>query len=224
MSPVMLQGVWRQAGVIRQDTIRSMIAERRNRSHAKRTQEPAQTMKTLGIFRHAKSDWNDARLRDFDRPLNERGRKGAALMGLHIREHGVGWNRVLASPAVRVTQTLDLACEAAGETPPITWDRRIYLASSATLIDILREQEGDPQSIILVGHNPGLEDLIFDLVPDNGQSPLRDIVEDKLPTAAYAILELDIDTWSQTDMGCARLVYLKRPRDLDPALGPGNQF
>ncbi len=181
-------------------------------------------MKTLGIFRHAKSDWNDARLRDFDRPLNKRGRKGAAIMGLHIRDHGVGWSRVLASPAVRVTQTLDLACEAAGETPPITWDRRIYLASSATLVDVLREQDGDPRSIMMVGHNPGLEDLIFDLVPDDGQSPLRDIVEEKLPTAAYAVLELDIPSWDKVDLGCARLVHLTRPRDLDPALGPNVEY
>ncbi|SFG00070.1 phosphohistidine phosphatase [Novosphingobium sp. CF614] len=178
-------------------------------------------MKTLGIFRHAKSDWNDARLRDFDRPLNKRGRKGAAVMGKHIRDHAVGWKRVLASPAVRVTQTIELAGEAAGETPPITWDRRIYLANSATLMDVLREQEGDPPSIILVGHNPGLEDLIFDLVPDDGSSPLRDIVEDKFPTAAYAVLELDIERWADLEEGCGHLLHLTRPRDLDPALGPG---
>lgn len=177
-------------------------------------------MKILGIFRHAKSDWNDARLRDFDRPLNKRGRKGAAIMGKHIVEHAVGWKRVLASPAVRVTQTIDIAGEAAGETPPVDWDRRIYLASSATLMDVLREQEGDPASIMMVGHNPGLEDLIFDLVPDDGSSPLRDIVEEKLPTAAYAVLELNIDKWSDIDEGCGRLVHLVRPRDLDPSLGP----
>lgn len=177
-------------------------------------------MKTLGIFRHAKSDWHDARLRDFDRPLNKRGRKGAALMGLHIRDQAVGWKRVLASPAVRVTQTIELAGESTGEMPPITWDRRIYLASSATLLDLLREQTGDPESIMLVGHNPGLEDLIFDLVPDDGHSPMRDMVEEKFPTAAYAVVELDIDTWDALSEGSGRLVHLTRPRDLDPELGP----
>jgi len=177
-------------------------------------------MKILGLFRHAKSDWNDARLRDFDRPLNKRGRKGAALMGKHIAHHGIKWDRIIASPAVRVTQTIEIAEEAAGGAPPINWDRRIYLASSATLLDILRGQEGDPGSIIMVGHNPGLEDLIFDLVPDDGSSPLRDVVEEKFPTAAYAVLELDIDSWSEIDDGCARLVHLVRPRDIDPNLGP----
>lgn len=177
-------------------------------------------MKTLGIFRHAKSDWNDARLRDFDRPLNKRGRAGAAIMGKHIREHAVGWKRILASPAVRVTQTIELAGEAAGETPPITWDRRIYLANSATLMDVLREQDDNPRSILLVGHNPGLEDLIFDLVPDDGSSPQRDVVEDKFPTAAYAVVQLEIETWAELAENCGRLVHLVRPRDLDASLGP----
>lgn len=177
-------------------------------------------MKTLGLFRHAKSDWNDARLRDFDRPLNRRGRKGAAIMGKHIKDYGRKWSRVIASPAVRVTQTIELAAEAAGSTPPIIWDRRIYLANSLTLLDLLREQEGNPESIIMVGHNPGLEDLIFDLVPDDGSSPLRDIVEEKFPTATFAVLELAINRWDEVEEGCARLVHLMRPRDIDPELGP----
>lgn len=177
-------------------------------------------MKTLGLFRHAKSDWNDARLRDFDRPLNKRGRTGAALMGVHIRDYGVLWRRILASPAVRVTQTIELAAEAAGQVPPLNWDRRIYLASSPTLMELLREQEGDPPTVLMVGHNPGLEDLIFDLVPDDGSSPLRDTVEDKFPTAAFAVLELDVESWREIDDGCARLVHLMRPRDLDARLGP----
>ena len=177
-------------------------------------------MKTLGLFRHAKSDWNDARLRDFDRPLNQRGRNGAGLMGIHIRDYGVLWKRIIASPAVRVTQTIELAAQAAGQTPPLNWDRRIYLASSPTLMELLREQDGDPATILMVGHNPGLEDLIFDLVPDDGTSPLRDVVEDKFPTAAFAVMELDIENWRDIDDGCARLVHLMRPRDLDPSLGP----
>lgn len=177
-------------------------------------------MKTLGLFRHAKSDWHDQRARDFDRPLNERGRKGASLMGKHIRDHGMKWGRIIASPAVRVTETIELAAKAAGGTPPVNWDRRVYLASSATLLDLLREQEGDPASILMIGHNPSLEDLIFDLVPDDGSSPLRDIVEEKFPTAAFAVLELDIDSWADLCEGCGRLIHLTRPRDLDASLGP----
>jgi phosphohistidine phosphatase len=181
-------------------------------------------MKTLSLFRHAKSDWNDARARDFDRPLNDRGRRGAMLMGRHIHQAGYPCARIIASPAARCAETIELASQAVGQTYPVIWDRRIYLASSATLIDLLQQQEGEPASLLMAGHNPGLEDLIFDLVPDDGSSPLRDIVEQKFPTAAYAVLELDVEQWSEVAEGCARLVHLTRPRDLDAELGPEPVF
>ena len=185
-------------------------------------------MKTLGLFRHAKSDWHDPRARDFDRPLNARGRKGAALMGGHMRDwcqaQGVRWDRILASPSVRTSETLEIA---AMNSPGggrlryvINWDRRIYLASSATLFDLLREEDAKVATVLMSGHNPGLEDLIFDLVPDDGSSPLRDEIEEKFPTAAFAVLELDIADWADLRANCARLVHLMRPRDLDPELGP----
>ena len=177
-------------------------------------------MKSLGLYRHAKSGWADPRARDFDRPLSERGRRGAVAMGRHIRDFGGHWERLIASPAVRCAETIELGYQAIGETYSVNWDRRIYLASSATLLDLLRETAGDPASLLMVGHNPGLEDLIFDLVPDDGSCPLRDIVEEKFPTAAFAVLELDIAQWAQAEPGCARLTHLTRPRDLDAALGP----
>lgn len=177
-------------------------------------------MKILGLFRHAKSDWQDPRARDFDRPLNARGRKGAAIMGKHVRDHGARWERMLSSPAIRCAETIEIACQAAGQPVAVQWDRRIYLASSVTLADLLREQAGDPASILMVGHNPGLEDLIFDLVPDDGSSPLRDVVEEKFPTASFAVLELDIDSWADLKDKCGKLVHLTRPRDLDAELGP----
>jgi phosphohistidine phosphatase len=181
-------------------------------------------VKTLGLFRHAKSGWADPRARDFDRPLSERGVRGAVLMGGHIRDfagdRGLRFDRVLASPAVRVAETIEHANKGAGASFAVEWDRRIYLASSATLIDLLREIDGDPAAVLMVGHNPGLEDVIFDLVPDDGSSPLRDEVEVKFPTAAFAVLELDVARWADLKDGCARLVALTRPRDLDASLGP----
>jgi phosphohistidine phosphatase len=189
-------------------------------------------MKTLGLFRHAKSDWGDARARDFDRPLNKRGRKGALVMGRHIHDFGQKWNRIIASPAVRAAETIEVAAVGAGRENgaggsggrakgfAVNWDRRIYLASSAVLIDLLREQDDALDAILMVGHNPGLEDLIFDLVPDDGSSPLRDLVEVKFPTASFAVLQLNVANWAAVRENCARLVHLTRPRDLDPALGP----
>jgi phosphohistidine phosphatase len=181
-------------------------------------------MKTLGLFRHAKSDWDDPRARDFDRPLNQRGRHWAPIMGDHIRQfcqaQGLVWNRIMSSPAARAAQTIELAAQGAGlahgAALAINWDRRLYLASSATLIDVLREMDEGLGSVLMVGHNPGLEDLIFDLVPEDGSSPLRDVVEVKFPTASFALLELDIARWADMDDGCARLTHLTRPRDLMP--------
>ena len=177
-------------------------------------------MKRLILLRHAKSDWNDPVARDFDRPLNRRGEKAALLMGQFAARRKMAFDMLVASPAVRVIQTLETFFSGYGERLDARWDRRIYLASSAVLLDLLREQEGNPPSILMAGHNPGLEDLIFDLVPDDGSSPLRDIVEQKFPTAAYAVLEIDIDDWADLAEGSARLVHLVRPRDLDPELGP----
>ena len=177
-------------------------------------------MKTLGLFRHAKSDWQDPRARDFDRPLNARGREGAAVMGRHVRDHGIHWDRMISSPAIRCAETIELACQAAGQPVAVQWDRRIYLASSATLLDLLRELDDSAGAVLMVGHNPGLEDLIFDLVPDDGSSPLRDVVEVKFPTASFGVLELAAEKWADLKERCGRLVHLTRPRDLDPALGP----
>ncbi len=177
-------------------------------------------MKVLGLYRHAKSGWADPRARDFDRPLSERGRRGAIAMGQHILDYSQSWDRIVASPAARCAETIELGYQATGQTYAVNWDRRIYLASSATLLDLLREVEGEPAALMMVGHNPGLEDLIFDLVPDDGSSPLRDVVEEKFPTAAFAVLELDVARWADAEANCARLIHLTRPRDLDPALGP----
>lgn len=178
------------------------------------------TVKTLALFRHAKSGWADPRSRDFERPLSERGERGALLMGRFIRDGGQRFDRVLSSPAVRCAETIELASKAFGRSFPVEWDRRIYLASSATLIDVLHELKDDPATVLMCGHNPGLEDLIFDLVPDDGSSPLRDEVEVKFPTASFAVLELAIERWADLAEGTARLTALTRPRDLDPSLGP----
>lgn len=173
-------------------------------------------MKLLGLLRHAKSDWDDLGLRDFDRGLNDRGRRGAALMGNHIREHGVKWEQVVASPAERVKRTL----EAARIDGNVVWQDKVYLASSATLLDVLSKVQGDPFSVLLSGHNPGLQELIFDLVPPEEENALFDAAATKYPTATYAVLELGIGDWSELRPNCGRLVHLARPRDLDPELGP----
>nr|WP_275950696.1 histidine phosphatase family protein [Croceibacterium selenioxidans] len=168
------------------------------------------------MLRHAKSDWSDMSQRDFDRGLNDRGRRGAAVVGEHIREYGVRWDTLLASPAERVKDTL----QAARLQIPIHWDERIYLAESSTLIHVLQGVEGDPDAVLLAGHNPGLQELVFDLVAAENENALFAEVAEKYPTATFAVLELDIGRWADCEPGCGTLVHLTRPRDLDSELGP----
>lgn len=178
-------------------------------------------MKTLILLRHAKSGWKDPVMRDFDRPLNEKGVKAAMAVGRKAQREGISADRLVASPAARVVQTLESFLPVFQQTLEPVWDRRIYLASPATLLDVARETPPSVGTLMLAGHNPGLEDLILDLVADDGSSPLRDIVEAKFPTAALARLRWDGDDWNQLGPNSdVKLDLLVCPRDLDPALGP----
>lgn len=174
-------------------------------------------MKTLTLLRHAKSDWTDAVQRDFDRPLNPRGQRAARTMGTYMAAQGLVFDHVLASPARRVRDTLDEVAKGYGKPLAPSFDDSIYLASSATLLDLLRETAVSVERLLLVGHNPGLEDLALELA-DDPDSPLRHEVEIKYPTATLAEIALDVESWSEAAKG--KLLRFVRPRDLDPELGP----
>lgn len=175
-------------------------------------------MRTLTLLRHAKSSWDDPVQRDFDRPLNQKGWRAARTVGEHLKREGASFDHVVASPAARVTETLDGVWEGYGQTLKPVWDRRIYLASCMTLLDVVHDTPADAQSLLLVGHNPGLEDLVLLLTPDEGDR-LRDSLEDKFPTASVAVMEIDA-AWRDLAARGARLARFTRPRDLDASLGP----
>ena len=176
--------------------------------------------KILGLLRHAKSDWDDMAQRDFDRGLNDRGRRGARLIGDHIREHGVKWDMLVASPAERVTATLE---EALPGLEPV-YDKRLYLASSDTILETMQDHaakaDAEPARVLVSGHNPGLQEVLLDLVSPSKENELFREASVKFPTATYAVLELDIDSWADLKNFCGELTYFARPRDLDPDLGP----
>lgn len=175
-------------------------------------------MKTLTLLRHAKSGWDDPGLRDFDRPLNQKGQRAALAVGRHLKSLGLVFDHVVASPAVRVTETLEQVESGYGSALAPAWDQRVYLASVSTLLDIIHELPVGAERALIVGHNPGLEELILFLVPDGGS--LRDSVETKFPTASVAELRFDVARWSDVGAHDADLICFIRPRDLDPALGP----
>ena len=176
-------------------------------------------MKTLTLLRHAKSGWDDPVTRDFDRPLNGKGKRAAQTVGRHLRDLDLEFDHIVASPAIRVGETMDAVSAGYGRRLAPVWERRIYLASAATLLDVVHELPGDATRVLLVGHNPGLEDLVLMLVPAAADG-LRGLVEQKYPTATLAELTLDIGGWDEAGAGTAALTRYIRPRDLDASLGP----
>ena len=175
-------------------------------------------MKTLTLLRHAKSGGDDLVSRDFDRPLNPKGRRAAATVGRHLRSLGLEFDHVVASPALRVEETLSEVEAGLGRALAPAFDRRVYLASADTLLDVVHDLPDEATRVLLVGHNPGLEELVLMLVPACADG-LRDDVEQKYPTGSVAELRVQGD-WSNLTAGSATLTRFLRPRDLDPTLGP----
>ncbi len=177
-------------------------------------------MKTLSLLRHAKSSWDDTVERDFDRPVNEKGLRAATRIGEWLRQQALHFDHVLASPARRVQQTIAGIEQGYGAAIPAIAEQRIYLASAATLFSLIRATPDQYDHLLLIGHNPGIEDLLL-LASEGDSSKLRREAEAKYPTASYAQLALPVAHWSEVEEGLpGRLRFFVRPRDLDPALGP----
>ncbi|QNE32691.1 histidine phosphatase family protein [Sphingomonas sp. NBWT7] len=176
-------------------------------------------MKTLTLLRHAKSGSDDTVARDFDRPLNAKGRKAAQAIGRHLREEKLSFDHIVASPAQRVVETIDDVARGYGSAIAPAWDKRLYLASAQTLMDVARETPADAARLLMIGHNPGLEDFVL-LLLGGGDPALVRAAEAKYPTATIAALEFAVDDWAGIAAGAGTLVRFIRPRDLDPTLGP----
>jgi phosphohistidine phosphatase len=177
-------------------------------------------LKTLTLLRHAKSGWDDAVARDFDRPLNPKGRKAAQVVGRHLKSLDLSFDHVVASPARRVVETIADVAAGFGAAIDPAWDKRLYLASAATLLDVARETPADADRLLIIGHNPGLEDFVLLLLVD-GEPALVTAAEEKYPTATLAELTFAVDDWAEIAPQAGTLTRFIRPRDLDPALGPG---
>jgi phosphohistidine phosphatase len=177
-------------------------------------------MKTLTLLRHAKSSWDDRIARDFDRPLNARGRRAAKTIGREMRALGLRFDEVLASPAVRVIETLGEVEDGYGAALDVRFDQRIYLASTDTLLDIVQGAEERAAALLLVGHNPGLESIAMLL---SGPGGLRDELAIKYPTATLAEISLPVSSWADVVERVGTITRFIRPRDLDPELGPDEE-
>jgi phosphohistidine phosphatase len=167
-------------------------------------------MHTLHLLRHAKSSWDDHSLADHERPLSTRGVRDAKRMSEHLSTRDAPPDLVLCSSAVRTQQTLGLIASSLGNAV-VQIEDELY---GASLDDLLERLHGLPEaagSALLIGHNPGFQDLVLYL---SAPGPLRDAVSAKFPTCALATLALADRTWSGVQQGDAELVGYTIPRDL----------
>jgi len=173
-----------------------------------------QQTRVLMVLRHTKSDWNSEVESDFERPLNKRGKKDAPRMGRWLRKQRLVPDHLVASPAKRAEQTLlAVAKELEIKKKKIHWERRVYEASVGRLLEVLAEVPDDKQQVLLVGHNPGLEELIAFLCRTGS---LPDPPTGFLKTGGFAQIRMPGD-WHRLTPGCAELLQLMRPKELPEA-------
>jgi len=168
-------------------------------------------VRDLIIMRHAKSDWSHEHSADFDRPLNKRGERDAPRMAKWMTSVKLVPDLLICSPALRARQTateiingLDLTDEV------IIYDQRMYLASTDTLVNIIRETENKFRAVMLIGHNPGLENLAVELCND-------DLLPDQdgglMTTANIIHLRLH-RPWENLERHSCEFVQIMRPKQL----------
>ncbi len=165
----------------------------------------------LYLLRHAKSTWDDPSMDDHDRPLAPRGRKAMRAMARHIRKADVRPELILCSSAARARQTLDRVLPALPDTTPFEVEDALYTFDADDVLARLRRVPATVGSVMLVGHNPALQDLTLRLATE-GQTLER--VRSKLPTGALATLRIPRATWRSLRAGSAELVALVTPKDL----------
>jgi phosphohistidine phosphatase len=170
----------------------------------------------LLLLRHAKSDWNKD-IDDHDRPLSPRGRKAAPAIALHMRRKEYLPQAVLCSTAERTRETLDLLLAAWTRKPAVRYQRELYLAECPALLASLKKAPARASPLLLVGHNPGMEQLAVALAAQPKGAAERTRLQSlaqKFPTAALAVLDFEIASWRFLKPGTGQLVDFVRPKDL----------
>ncbi len=166
-------------------------------------------MKLLTLLRHGKSEWETGAENDFDRPLRDRGRRDAPFMGEVFSKLGLTPDLILSSRARRAEQTAELFAQAVGYRKPIRWEDAMYAASAGELMSVLRSLPAEASHVMLIGHNPGFEDLAAQLI---GASAFGMVAGLRLPTAGAVHIELDIELWQEAQANCGRLLWLVNPK------------
>jgi len=159
-------------------------------------------MKKLYLIRHAKSDWSNPSLDDFDRPLNKRGKKNAPLMGRVLRKKNVHPNLIISSPAYRARETTRKIAKKIKYQNEIMYNEYLYEASLKTILEIVNFIEDENDEVFIVGHNPALNMLAFYLIEFN----------ENLPTAGILEIEFDCNSWREAKKNNAKFVSFEYPK------------
>ncbi|MBL1109163.1 histidine phosphatase family protein [Streptomyces sp. 5-8] len=167
-------------------------------------------LRRLVVLRHAKSAWPEG-VEDHRRPLAPRGRRDAPAAGRALAAAGSLPDLVLCSTAVRARRTWELVSAEWATPPPVHYDRRLYAAGPADLLEVVREAPADVRTLLLIGHNPGLEELVRALAAD-GLDDSLDRVREKFPTSAIAVLTWHGTGWPALAPGAALLTSFTVPR------------
>jgi len=162
-------------------------------------------MKTIFLLRHAKSSWKDQSLPDFERPLNRRGRQAAETIGRYLRAKEIVPDLVLSSTAVRARETIEIVVKTAKWRTEVRYDERIYEAGAMRLLAIVSQIENDRKTVLVVGHNPGMEEFL---------QLLSGKIE-QIPTGGLAKLVLKTSKWLAVLDKKASLEWLIRPREVE---------
>lgn len=170
-------------------------------------------MKTVLILRHAKSDWGNPGQADFDRPLAKRGLEDAPRMGEVLARFGCVPDTILASPAQRAKQTAQLAAEACGYRKTIQWEESFYGGGSEDLIAALQRLSASVERVLLIGHNPILEETVAVLCnPQIAGEKWTDSWSIKIPTAGLVCINFDIADWTELEPGEGVLQWFVIPK------------
>ncbi len=164
-------------------------------------------MRTLYLLRHAKSSWKDEALADFERPLNGRGERACETVGRFLRTEDISFDLVLSSPALRARETIDRVLRAAKLKPDLRYDERIYEATASRLLDVVAQIESDYKVVALVGHNPGMQELLQLMTGE----------VDDFPTATLAKINLKNLKWSEAGTRKGELDWIVRPKEMEKA-------
>jgi len=169
-------------------------------------------MRRLVLFRHAKAVPHGA-AEDFDRVLTLEGRDMAASMGEWLDGQGIVPDLVLCSPSARTRETWHYAGRAFDPAPPVIHEDLIYDAAAETLAGIVRSVDAEVQTLMLVGHNPGIEALVS-LLAESGEPEVVERFERKFPTAAVAVLDFEDVPWAAIEEKSAWLSVFETPENL----------